>query len=155
VTFTPPTIRNLEEATQLARDFPAVLTVGPRPHEVNFGHPNHVIVPVSDVIDPGHWDAPTTAHVQQIIDFGLVNDGAMLVHCHMGISRSSAAAITVLVARGVDAESAVRTLAHLHPKDRQFVPNDLIIAGAAELLGVPELPEVAEAYAKYGWVTSG
>jgi predicted protein tyrosine phosphatase len=155
VTFTPPTVRNLAEAKQLARDFPAVLTVGPRPKEVKFRHRNHLVVPVSDVVDPGHWDAPTAAHVQQIIDFGLVNDGPMLVHCHMGISRSSAAAITVLLARGVDAESAVRTLAHLHPKDRQFVPNDLIIAGAAELLGVPELPELCVVHAKYGWVTSG
>ena len=152
--FTPPTIRNLQEAKRLARDFPAVLTVGPRPKEVNFGHSNHLVVPVSDVVDPGHWDAPTTAHVQRIIDFGLVNDGPMLVHCHMGISRSSAAAITVLVARGVDPETAVRTLAHIHPKDRQFVPNDLIIAGAAELLGVPELPDLALAYEKYCWVAS-
>lgn len=149
-----PTVRSLKEAQKLARDYPAVLTVGPRPNEVEtFYHGNHLVVPFSDVEDENHWDRPRSHHVADIIAFGRENDGELLVHCHMGISRSSASAITVLVARGVAPEQAVRALAEIHP--RQFVPNTLLLSLAGDLLNEPDLARIAMKYERYDRIHTG
>jgi predicted protein tyrosine phosphatase len=144
-----PTVRSIEEARALAPHFPAVLTVGPSFTEADFGHANHLVLPFADTIDPRHPRRPQRQDVERIIEFGRANGEDMLIHCHMGISRSTAAAVTVLVARGVDPAEAARTLADIHPATRPFAPNDLIIELAADLLDEPHLPYIVREHERY------
>lgn len=63
-------------------------------------------------------EAPSAMHVQAILNFGAEAVRAhhrILIHCHMGISRSTAAAVMLLAARGRDAEAAVARVAELRP----------------------------------------
>jgi predicted protein tyrosine phosphatase len=61
---------------------------------------------------------PAAEHIEQIIAFGADAARAhhrILIHCHMGISRSTAAAITLLASRHGDAEAAVARVTELRP----------------------------------------
>lgn len=144
---TLPVIRNLQEAKKLAPHFPAIVTAGPQAREVDFGHDNHLVQTFGDV-DWKCWQAPTQEHVEAIIKFGLKND-VVLVHCHAGMSRSTSTAIGILLARGVEAELAVSSLAAIHPDDRPFIPNRLVIKILAEMYDIPELPQIARRYEWY------
>jgi predicted protein tyrosine phosphatase len=63
-------------------------------------------------------DPPAAEHVEAILAFGADAARAhhrILIHCHMGISRSTAAAIMLLASRHGDAEAAVARVAELRP----------------------------------------
>lgn len=64
-------------------------------------------------------EAPAAGHIAALLDFGgaLAADAAarVLIHCHMGISRSTAAAIILLANHGSDAEAAVARVTQLRP----------------------------------------
>lgn len=79
---------------------------------------------------------PTRAHVERILAFGrALPDGArLLVHCMAGISRSTAAALALLVQELSlgRADGAAERLLELRPEAH---PNLLIAAHADELLG--------------------
>ncbi len=64
-------------------------------------------------------DAPTATHIAAIVGFGdLLAAHAghrALIHCHMGISRSTAAAIILLANHGGDADTAVARVTELRP----------------------------------------
>jgi predicted protein tyrosine phosphatase len=140
-----PTVRNLWEAEILASDFPAVLTVGPRASEVPFGHDNHMVQTFGDVsIDS--WQAPKRHHVEEIIQFGLDNEEDILVHCHQGMSRSTSSAIAILLARGVEAEVAVSALREIHPNDRPFIPNKIVVRILSKIFNVPDLSKIVKHY---------
>jgi predicted protein tyrosine phosphatase len=72
-----------------------------------------------DEIDPGaNWILPQAEHIEAILSFGrsLVDDAVVnpgqqfLVHCHMGISRSTAALITLLaLIDPTESEDAIMT----------------------------------------------
>lgn len=78
--------------------------------------------------------APTTEHVTELLDFSQTWDrqGAMIVHCYAGVSRSTAAALAILCqynpGREMEAAQALRSAA---PHAR---PNRLIIGIADRLL---------------------
>jgi predicted protein tyrosine phosphatase len=137
-----PTVRNLREADSLAHDFAAVITAGPRDTEVPWNHPNHLVCTFGDTSRPGRW-APTPNDVSKLVAFGAACDDPILVHCHAGMSRSTSTAIGVLLARGVTAETAVSSLAAIHPDGRAFIPNALIIKFLAEQFDEPDLPRIA------------
>ncbi|MCW5771197.1 MAG: dual specificity protein phosphatase family protein [Rhodospirillaceae bacterium] len=73
-----------------------------------------------DVIEhaPVH-EAPHDDHVDAILAFGGRLGGEetrrVLVHCHMGVSRSTAAAIMLLAGAGMAAERAVARIAEIRP----------------------------------------
>lgn len=143
-----PIVRNLAEASFMNEDFPAVITVGPRSSEVNFGHPNHLVQSFGDVT----YDckqAPKWHHVEKITEFGVVNDGPILIHCHAGMSRSTSSAIGVLLARGVDPLTAVAALAEIHPKNRPFIPNPIVVGILAEMYDYPDLPRIVAEHEYY------
>jgi predicted protein tyrosine phosphatase len=81
-------------------------------------------------------EAPTERHIAALVEFGaamrLDADHRALVHCHMGISRSTAAAIILTADQGRDAESAVARVAALRPI---VWPNLRMIELADALLG--------------------
>jgi predicted protein tyrosine phosphatase len=143
-----PTVRNLQEAAFMNEDFPAVLTVGPRQSEVTFGHQNHLVQSFGDVSYQCK-QAPRWQHVEKITEFGIVNDGPLLVHCHAGMSRSTSSAIGVLLGRGVEPETAVSALAAIHPNNRPFIPNQIVIEILSEMYDYPELTDIVRKYDYY------
>lgn len=140
-----PTVRNLREAARIAHTYDAVLTVGPRADEVaHFDHPRHLVVTFDDVTDPRWADAPRVEQIRRVLEWAVPIDGTLLVHCHAGISRSTACAYGIAVARGVDPVRAASELAAAHPDEpfggrRSFFPNELILRHLEQLLGREDL----------------
>lgn len=78
---------------------------------------------------------PTEGHVQEIIDFGRnLETGHLLVHCEMGISRSSAAALIVLATHS-DPSQAGALEASIYANRTIACPNNWMLSMADELLG--------------------
>ncbi|MGO4725843.1 MULTISPECIES: tyrosine phosphatase family protein [unclassified Inquilinus] len=93
-----------------------------------------------DIIDelPGHI-FPTPDHVASILEFGeaMAAEGEslrhLLVHCHMGVSRSTAAMLMLIAQRDPgEEEKAVARLAAIRP---QAWPNTVMIDYAEAQLG--------------------
>lgn len=79
--------------------------------------------------------APNPEHIQEIIDFGRqIKEGHLLVHCEMGISRSTAATLIVL-ATHTDPTQAGVIEKMVHESRPQARPNNLMLGYADELLG--------------------
>jgi predicted protein tyrosine phosphatase len=96
-----------------------------------------------DVIDPGPGlTLPTKNHVSEILAFGgeLATEADataarhLLVHCHMGISRSSAAMVSLL-AQVEPREAEDRLFERVREIRPQAWPNSLMIGYADDLLG--------------------
>ncbi len=155
----PPTVRNLEEAREQCLEYDAVLTAGPSAHEVNdFGHPIHKIVEFSDTMFQRHG-GPTFNNVVELIEFG-VGVPKLLVHCHAGISRSTATAWGVAIANGNDPLDAFLYLQKNHPKEtgyfgyakRPFAPNILIVKHLDKYFNLgTTLIEIRNKYSETGW----
>lgn len=137
-----PSVVCLEEAAQLAGFFDHVLSAGPDVDECDFGHPDHLVVSFGDTVFPGL--GPSLDHVDRMLGWAEERSGSMLVHCHMGISRSTATAIGVALGRGFSVEEAVEGLLEAHPVDsrrgrRSFRPNQLLLKHVGEIYGVRDL----------------
>lgn len=81
-------------------------------------------------------EAPRRAHVAAILRFGEAAARAhhrLLIHCHMGISRSTAAAVMLLARESRDADAAVARVTELRPI---AWPNLRMIELADEELGL-------------------
>ncbi len=81
-------------------------------------------------------EAPRPAHVSAILKFGDAAARAhhrLLIHCHMGISRSTAAAVMLLAKESRDADTAVTRVTELRPA---AWPNLRMIEFADEQLGL-------------------
>lgn len=97
-------VSDLPTSTQIQRSFDLVvslLDVGIDAEEC-FGEidPNrHLIVHVDDV-EGGVSNCPEERHIRQVFSFldsRMTEDSDILVHCHAGISRSTAMAIGILI----------------------------------------------------------
>lgn len=143
-------VRNIEEAERHGSDYDALLTVGPARREVaHFRHRNHRVFPFEDVEHPLHRRSPTRGAVEEAVLWAVDQPGDLLVHCHMGISRSTATAWGVLLRRGEDPEASLRRLLNAHPTEpgglrRPFEPNRLIVLYLEDILGIPGLLELRE-----------
>jgi len=136
-----PVVRNLREAEQIAGSYNHVITVGP---DIDgWGHPDHFITVCSDVVSG--VGAPTFEQIAAVLEWASVRDGKMLVHCHAGISRSTATAVGVLIGRGESPEDALQILLSVHPHRkavswcddwRTFAPNPLILRHVAQFYGL-------------------
>jgi predicted protein tyrosine phosphatase len=95
-----------------------------------------------DTIEPGpELVLPQRDHVETILGFGqhLFADAEhqhahLLVHCHAGISRSTAA-MAILLAQARAGEDEDRVFARIQELRPQAWPNSLMIGFADELLG--------------------
>ena len=151
-----PTVRNLEEAWNHADEFSSVLTAGPNRDEVEFDHPDHLVVSFDDVED-SEWgyQPPTFEQVRKMVEWGRGREN-LLVHCHAGISRSTATAWGIAIANGFDPREAIAALRGRHPHTsfggrryrRAFHPNGLIVQHLEQLFGFPtgHLTEILEAH---------
>jgi len=149
-----PTIVNLEEARERCASFASVLTAGPSFAEVrDFAHPHHKVVEFDDVSE--HYSGylpPTYSQVEEMIRWG-AGRAQLLVHCHAGMSRSTATAWGIAIANGFDPAQALQLLKNNHPVEthykwvsrehrialrdpRPFIPNRLIVAHMEQILGM-------------------
>lgn len=96
-----------------------------------------------DIIDPiPGYEMPKAEHVEAVLAFGeelaasrdARAEGHLLVHCHMGISRSTAA-MTMLMAQTHPDEDEDALFARLMEIRPQSWPNSVMIAYADEMLG--------------------
>lgn len=125
-----PTVRNIHETALFGDQFGAVLTSGPDQYEVDFGFDNHRTWTFEDTNDPDL--GPQLSQVEELVFWGATQVD-LLIHCHAGMSRSTAAAWGVAIARGLDAHDSLVALRDAHPFDyidqekRWFCPNRLLV----------------------------
>lgn len=104
-------------------------------HERRWLEFHDIIEPMADHI------LPQPEHVEAILAFGESlaaaaegQEGHLLVHCHMGVSRSTAAMATLLAQASphVEAETIIRHIEDIRP---QVWPNSRMVAFADDMLG--------------------
>lgn len=103
------------------------------------------------------YSAPTEQHVVSLVEFGRnmapLDDWGLLTHCEAGISRSSAAAITMLVAAGYSPQVAFGLVRKVCPL---MLPNRRILRIADGLLDTKgKLHKMAEIYRKKAFLRAG
>jgi predicted protein tyrosine phosphatase len=142
------TICGLEELEgHSARQVTHVLSIldpnWPDPEGFSRWDPHHrTTLRFHDIIEPIPGQMmPEPEHVEEILRFGDVleadaherDEGHLLVHCHMGISRSTAA-MTMLLARAYPEEDEAAIIARLTAIRPQAWPNLRMMAFADEML---------------------
>lgn len=136
-------ICSLRAAENRKRQFDAVLTlespVTNRNERLRFRSqpaPDHLVLRFEDLdFGPATVTLPTRDHARQVLEFGRKHAaGRLLVHCHAGLSRSTAAGLSVLADRLGDGheEEALEELLRLRP---EAVPNLALTAAADDELG--------------------
>ena len=103
------------------------------------------------------YSAPTESHVLSLVDFGKqmapLDDWGLLTHCEAGISRSTAAAITLLVSAGYAPQVAFGLVRKACP---QMLPNRRILRIADTLLGTGgKLHNMAQTYRHKAFLRAG
>lgn len=140
-----PTVRNLVETALIGDQFGAVLTSGPDAREVNFGFDNHRVWSFDDSEHLVY--GPQLHQVEEMVFWGAEQED-LLVHCHAGMSRSTATAWGVAIARGLDARDSLVALRKAHPWDysdnekRWFCPNALLVNHLQVIFNDPTLLDI-------------
>ena len=142
---TLPVIGNIKEAEHWKDEFSAIITAGPLASEVNWNHPQHLVVEFGDTTIGNR--APTLKQIEQMVNWGMDKDD-LLVHCHAGMSRSTSTAWGIAIARGVDPEDAFITLRDEQPVEeywgrdskRDFIPNRLIVKHLEKMFKLDLIP---------------
>lgn len=139
-------VRNIHEARECNHRYDAVVTAGPDASEVRWGHPNHVVEEFDDVTS-ADW-GPQLTQVEFLVSFGARQSGTVLVHCHAGVSRSTATAWGIAMARGADPATGLADLMDRHPVDRDlriprpFFPNARIVDHLVAIFDDPSIRAV-------------
>lgn len=131
-----PLVRDITTAEMLSGMFPAIVTAGPSAIEVNWDHPNHMVESFPDITHP--ISGPQIEQVKRLLAFGQENSGRILVHCHAGVSRSTAIAIGIMMVRGYTPEQSVNAIHDTHPDGHEFWPNELIIQHLETIFDLPD-----------------
>ena len=95
----------------------------------------HLKLAVNDIVEANAGDAPSAAHVRDLLGFARSwsAQSPMIVHCWAGISRSMAATFTILCDRTDASEREIaQTMRRLAP---HADPNRLFVRIADDLLG--------------------
>ncbi len=103
------------------------------------------------------YKAPEQRHVEALVEFGRsmapLDDWGLLTHCEAGISRSSAAAITMLVAAGYPPPLAFGLVRRACP---QMLPNRRILRIADGIMRTNgRLHRMAETYRRKAFARAG
>lgn len=88
---------------------------------------HHLVLRVDDVeADHGTLVAPTAADLTAVLAFtaGLTDGDRLLIHCHAGVSRSTAAALAVCVQHGATPEDAI---GRIHGLRDCMYPNQTLV----------------------------
>ena len=105
------------------------------PFRLEFEHPKQLVLCFDDISVPiDGFIEPQEKHILQALSFAdRIGEGPILIHCHAGISRSSAIALAVIakrIGRGKEQES-VKILETINPHAR---PNKSIVWLTDEIL---------------------
>lgn len=86
-------------------------------------------------MDYKKYTAPKIENIQNILNFSkdFTNDDNVLIHCHAGISRSTAIAVLVCIQHGMSIEESFD---HVYSIRDCMSPNILIIKYGDEILGL-------------------
>lgn len=109
----------------------------------------HLKLSFGDVVpgDPtwGKAGAASQEQIEAILNFArnLPNNARVLVHCHAGVGRSPAAAMLVLMARGMLPQQAFDIIAEIRP---QMWPNEWVLKLGSNALGVLGILEILESW---------
>lgn len=102
-----------------------------------FGCDKHLVLHLHDVESQlrNEWVLPNQGHVDAILEFtqDLQDGDRLLVHCHQGLSRSTSAAIGVMIQHGMGAAEAYR---HVENVRDILLPNGLITRMVDERFGL-------------------
>lgn len=103
------------------------------------------------------YEPPKPEHVAQLVDFGRGLDGltdwGLLAHCEAGISRSTAAAITILTAAGYKPQVAFGIVRRICP---EMLPNRRILRFADDFLRTGGLLQrMAEIHRRKAFIRAG
>lgn len=103
------------------------------------------------------YEAPQPEHVERIVAFGKrlgpLADWGLLTHCEAGISRSSAAAITLLASAGYHPATAFGLVRQVCP---MMLPNRRILRLADEILGTDgAMHRMADNYRRKAFLRAG
>ena len=152
LSITLPVISNIEEARKWNKDFKSILTVGPSPSEVQWNHQNHRIFEFGDTTSGPY--APKIEDIRDAVMWGAEQED-LLVHCHAGMSRSTATAWGISIARGADHLDSFISLKKAHPKERygtrSFIPNTLIVKHLMEIFDLNDLEDITREHKVSGW----
>ena len=102
-------------------------------------HDRHLIIGFDDIdADVPDRQAPRADHVAAVLAFGkrIGTDNKVLVHCHAGISRSTATGIGLLISHGETIEAAFEQVRAL--RGNKFWPNQRLIALFDRQLGLEQ-----------------
>ena len=106
------------------------------PFRVEADHPPQLVLCFDDISVPiDDFIEPQEKHILQALSFAnRIGDGSLLIHCHAGISRSSAIALAIIAQRmGMGKEQeTIETLESINPHCR---PNKSIVWLTDEILG--------------------
>lgn len=106
-------------------------------HDVDHGlNAEHFVMQFEDAMDAETSGAPTVKQVQIVLDWVRANTNSqsrLLVHCHGGVSRSTAMAVAILIQSGSSVENAIAEIRRQRPV---FCPNNLISEFADRILGM-------------------
>jgi predicted protein tyrosine phosphatase len=97
-------------------------------------HADRLIVAMSDVnLVNASRTPPRPGQIREILEFtkNLTDEDRVLVHCHAGVSRSTAMAIGILCQHGMSPSAALKHVQGIRP---QLWPNTLIIGYIDEIL---------------------
>lgn len=135
------TVQPMNKARRTKRRYDAVVTIED-PHQRNglrfhrVPHPDHLVLKFEDIdVREEDFALPQMDHVAAVIAFGREHATSnLLIHCKVGIARSTAMAMAVFADRlgpGRETE-AVRELLRIRP---QSIPNLIILDMADEIMG--------------------
>jgi predicted protein tyrosine phosphatase len=134
----PLRVCSLPEAIDVVESDPprAIVSLVNSADAVPFRHERHLLRECLDIHLPGDPMAAGAAEVDAVIDFAqeIGPEPGVLVHCDMGMSRSTAAAWIMLITWEWDPAEALEALAAAHPAGRPFMPNAMMTEAAATAL---------------------
>ena len=105
------------------------------PFRLDFEHPKQLVLCFDDISVPlDDFIEPQEKHILQALSFAdRIGEGSILIHCHAGISRSSAIALAIIakiIGKGKEEES-IKILGQINPHAR---PNKSIVWLTDEIL---------------------
>jgi predicted protein tyrosine phosphatase len=132
-------ISSLSEARKINHHFDSVLSVLHEDH-LGFTHKDHLHVSVDDITRP--WSeclVPSVDHARTIVEWAtprVADDHRILIHCHAGMSRSTASALALCVISGMTEDEAWEHAFASRPDPRrEFIPNPLLLSHFDKILG--------------------
>ena len=105
------------------------------PLRINQAKCTQLVLCFDDIASPkDDWVLPSKKHVQSALNFAdELNGSSLLIHCHAGISRSSAIALAI-IAKRLGAEKEKQACIELEKVNPNSAPNALVIRLADEIL---------------------